>query len=181
MSDIPDRLGYDSDSALKERRYINMKNKNKTERGQSLVELAISLVVLLYLLSGVVEFGIAFFQFIQLRDAAQEGALYGSVNPNVETPIATRVRSASQQPIDLTNDIVGDPRRVTVTITALDQTTNNTKALDTACVGDGIRVQVEFDHRIFMPFIPALIGSNTIHLNGNVTDTILQSSAPGCP
>ena len=152
---------------------------NKTERGQSLVELAISLVILLYLLSGVVEFGIAFFQFIQLRDAAQEGALYGSVNPNTEGPIATRVRNASQQPIDLT--VTSGPRAVTVTVTALDGSTNSEKALSSACVGDGIRVQVEFDHQIFMPFIPALIGSETIHLNGNVTDTILRSTAAGCP
>ena len=41
--------------------------KLKSERGQSLVELSISLVVLLYLLSGAVEFGLAFFQFVQRR------------------------------------------------------------------------------------------------------------------
>jgi Flp pilus assembly protein TadG len=46
-------------------------------KGQSLVELAISLVILLFLLAGIVEFGLAFFQFVQLRDAAQEGALFG--------------------------------------------------------------------------------------------------------
>ena len=54
----------------------------KSERGQSLVELSISLVMLLYLLSGAVEFGLAFFQFVQLRDAAQEGALFGSMDPS---------------------------------------------------------------------------------------------------
>jgi len=43
--------------------------KIKNERGQSLVEMAISLVLLLTLLSGAVEFGMAFFQFVQLRDA----------------------------------------------------------------------------------------------------------------
>ena len=56
----------------------------KSERGQSLVELAISLVILLYLLSGAVEFGILFFQYVQLRDAAQEGALYGSITSSVQ-------------------------------------------------------------------------------------------------
>ena len=54
--------------------------KNDFERGQSLVEFAISLVIILWLLAGAVEFGIALFQYIQLRDAAQEGALYGSIN-----------------------------------------------------------------------------------------------------
>src|SRR5678809_812975 len=76
--------------------------KNKTsERGQSLVELSVSLVLLLILLSGAVEFGIAFFQFVQLRDAAQEGALYGSMNPADCTNILARVKGASSSPIDL--------------------------------------------------------------------------------
>ena len=55
-----------------------------SERGQSLVELGVSLVILLYLLSGAAEFGVLFFQFVQLRDAAQEGALYGSMNPYID-------------------------------------------------------------------------------------------------
>ena len=62
-----------------------MMNKNfishSKERGQSLVEFAISLTVIMLLLAGAVEFGIALFQFVQLRDAAQEGALYGSIHP----------------------------------------------------------------------------------------------------
>jgi Flp pilus assembly protein TadG len=153
-----------------------MKNIMKnTERGQSLVELAISLVVLLYLLSGVVEFGIAFFQFIQLRDAAQEGALYGSLHPADTTNITTRVRSASAQPIDLT--VTTGARAVTVTITPVDSNGDGR----TTCVGDGIQVSVSFTHQIFMPFIPTLIGSTTIPLTGTVTDTILQSTTSGCP
>src|SRR5512134_3371043 len=73
----------------------------KSQKGQSLVELSISLVVLLYLLSGAVEFGLAFFQFVQLRDAAQEGALYGSMNPGDPSNIELRIRGASSSPIDL--------------------------------------------------------------------------------
>jgi Flp pilus assembly protein TadG len=75
--------------------------KLKSERGQSLVELAISLVIILFLLAGAVEFGIALFQFIQLRDAAQEGALYGSIcphDPDVNDKIKQRVRAASDTP-----------------------------------------------------------------------------------
>jgi len=157
-----------------------MKIKNKSERGQSLVELAISLVVLLYLLSGVVEFGIAFFQFIQLRDAAQEGALYASLNPTDTANIETRVRNASNAPIDL--QVTTGERAVTVTITPID----SDGAPDT-CVGDGIQVNVAFTHQVFMPFVSPIFramsgdGTNTIHLNGSVTDTILRSTTSGCP
>ncbi|MGZ9165968.1 MAG: TadE/TadG family type IV pilus assembly protein, partial [Anaerolineales bacterium] len=64
----------------------------KSERGQSLVELAFSILILIYLLAGAVEFGMAFFQFVQLRDAAQEGALYGSINPTDNPGIIARVQ-----------------------------------------------------------------------------------------
>ena len=42
----------------------------KSEHGQSLVELAISITILVFLLAGAVEFGLIFFQYVQLRDAA---------------------------------------------------------------------------------------------------------------
>ena len=69
-----------------------------------MVELAITLTFMLMLLAGAVEFGIALFQFVQLRDAAQEGALYGSIHPGDDTNIEARVRAASLSPIDLQND-----------------------------------------------------------------------------
>ncbi len=141
--------------------------KRKHERGQSLVELAISLVILLYLLSGAVEFGIIFFQFVQLRDAVQEGALYGSINPNDPAPIELRARSASDKPIDLsdTSAVV-----ITIEVKAPDGTS---KTLPDACEGDGITVRATFNHQIFMPFVPQLIGRSVIPLNAEVTDTVL--------
>ena len=128
----------------------------KSERGQSLVELAISIVILVYLLAGAVEFGLAFFQFVQLRDAAQEGALYGSMNPSDTAGITARVQGASSSPVDLTT--------ITPVITII----------GSACEGNGIKVTVSYNHQIFMPFIPQFIGSSTIPLNATVTDTILS-------
>lgn len=135
------------------------------ERGQSMVELAISLTVMLMLLAGAVEFGIALFQFVQLRDAAQEGALYGSIHPGDDTNITARVRSASPSPIDLQND-----PGVTIAINYPDGAPN--------CEGKGIQVNVSYPHQISMPFIGPIIGSTTIQLNASVTDTILT---PVCP
>src|SRR6266536_2216413 len=105
-----------------------MKTLKNKERGQSLVELSISLLVLLYLLSGAVEFGLAFFQFVQLRDAAQEGALFGSMGGAAGPDpvlIETRVRGASSSPIDLAQNNSLLPRYVQVTITAKDKDTNH--------------------------------------------------------
>lgn len=129
------------------------------ERGQSLVELAISILILVYILAGAVEFGLAFFQFVQLRDAAQEGALYGSMNPDDLAGVATRARAASTSPIDLS-----DPSIVTVTPTII----------GAACEGNGIEVEVSYNHKVFMPFISEIVGNNgNIPLVATVTDTIL--------
>ena len=138
------------------------------ERGQSLVELAISLVILLFLLAGAVEFGIIFFQYVQLRDAVQEGALYGSINPNDPAPIELRARSASDKPIDLS-----DTSLVTITISVTDPAGVPKPDLTTACEGDGLTVHAQFDHQVFMPFMSEFIG-NTITLNAEVTDTVLR-------
>src|SRR5690349_17430746 len=150
----------------------------KSERGQSLVELGISLLILLYLLAGAAELGVLFFQFVQLRDAAQEGALFGSINPPANAADTTKINtikqralysSPSRSPIDLIND-----PNVTVSVVVTGQ----------YCEGGALEVTVSYPHRIFMPFIAALIGRSgqlpypNIPLNASVTDTILS---PVCP
>lgn len=142
--------------------------KIKFERGQSLVEFAISLVIILWLLAGAVEFGIALFQYIQMRDAAQEGALYGSINPIDKAGIEARVRAASSSPIDLVND-----PGVVVQVTYPDGTCD---------VADSVKVRVEYPHQLFMPFATLFTGgSNTINLGADVTDTILITTNSICP
>lgn len=140
----------------------------RSAKGQSLVELAISLLILLYLLSGAVEFGIIFFQFVQLRDAVQEGALYGSINPHDAAAIEDRAQAASDKPIDLST--------VSFTVTVTDPAGVD-KDIALACEGDGITVSATFNHQVFMPFMSAFIGP-TIPLNAEVTDTVLT---PVCP
>ncbi len=78
------------------------------ERGQSLVELAMSLTIILTLLAGAVDFSIAYFSFAAMQDAAQEGALYGSINPTDTAGIISRVRNASTNPVDLANEEIVD-------------------------------------------------------------------------
>lgn len=155
-----------------------MKHK-KTERGQSLVELAISLVVLLFLLSGIVEFGLAFFQFVQLRDAAQEGALYGSTKPSDVTGITDRIKGSSNTPIDLPTAITDGT--VTVEIKVNGYLSGTTDYDNRACEGNAIEVKVSYTHNVFMPFMCPVIGICTIPLNARVTDTILAPYKPANP
>lgn len=70
-----------------------IKNKIEKESGQSMVELAVSVVVLLILLAGVVDFGRLAFYYLALKDAAQEGASYASIFPNDNFEIIERVKA----------------------------------------------------------------------------------------
>lgn len=131
------------------------------ESGQSLVELGIAFVFLMFLLSGIVEFGMIFLEYVQLKDSAQEGALYGSVFPYDSVSIEQRVRSASQSPIDLSVP------EVEIFISYPD---------GSLCEGNTIQVNVVYYHKVFMPFLPQLFGRDAIMLDGEVTDTILNQA-----
>ena len=136
----------------------------KTERGQSLVELAISLIAILTLLAGAVDFGIALYSYVSIRDAAQEGALYASIDPTNTAEIQERVFSSSDSPVDLRND-------TTVTINIL-------PIGAAACEGSGstVEVIVSYDYQLTMPILPQMLGITQIQLEASVIDAILRPS-----
>jgi Flp pilus assembly protein TadG len=146
------------------------------ERGQSLVELAVSLPILVLLLLGTVDFGMAIFSYSMLRDAAQEGAFYGSFNPTSKVEIENRTRNISPRGED---EIFSSP----VNLRNKDLVKVKVKTLGQACQGltkgesNSIRVSVSYNYPILMPFAGQLLGS-TIPLTGTATNTILQ---PACP
>ena len=163
----------------------------KAPRGQSLVELAISLTVIVLLLAGAVTFGMAFFSYVAMRDAAQEGALYGSFNPYIDingndeydlTPspepvndigIRERIRDSSTSPIDF-SDTTAVPDGYITAVAVTGQACEGS----VSSVPNAILVTVQYDFPVFMPFVGAIIGGQTIHLRATVTDTILE---PRCP
>jgi len=59
--------------------------------GQSMVELAIALPLLLLMLLGTIDIGRVFFDYIQLRSAVREGAGYGARLPDDTAGIKLRV------------------------------------------------------------------------------------------
>lgn len=142
-------------------------------KGQSLAELAISLPVILLILLGTFDFGMALFSYSILRDAAQEGAMFASFNPGNKTGIESRARNilirsedeVFSSPVDLRNKT-----NVKVEI----------KVKGKACQGatrgtaNYIQVLVTYDYPILMPFTGEIIGSDTIRLTGSASNIILQ-------
>jgi Flp pilus assembly protein TadG len=133
------------------------KNPQRFERGQSLVEFAFSIVMLFILIAGIVDGGRALFTYMALREGAQEGALYGSYEPSDTDGIRTRVFNSSQALEDLSSQVQVD-----------------ISWSGPACNGHGIEVRVKMDNfQLTMPFLGALVGSQTIPISASITDTIL--------
>jgi Flp pilus assembly protein TadG len=149
----------------------------QSERGQSLVELAITLPILLLLLLGTLDFGMAIFSYSMLRDSAQEGAFYGSFNPSNVAEIENRARNISPRAEDV---VFSSP----VQLRDTDLVKVNVKVLGKSCQGaqsgvaNSIQVNVSYRYPLLMPFIGRLIDSSTIPLTGTATNVILQ---PQCP
>jgi Flp pilus assembly protein TadG len=157
--------------------YVIKRKSDQSEHGQSLVELAITLPILVLLLLGTLDFGMAIFSYSMLRDAAQEGAFYGSFNPSNVTEIESRARNISPRADD---EVFSSP----VQLRDTNLIKVEVKALGKPCQGvkngiaNSIQVNVSYRYPILMPFIGRLVGSKTIPLTGTATNVILQ---PQCP
>lgn len=140
----------------------------KRQKGQSLVEFSVSMVLLLILLTGVVDFGWAFFTLVSLNDAAQEGAAYAAICPAQTTNIRTRVLESAP-------DLIGDtlqPGDIEVCIAGLD----NASCGATPQIGGYVKVELAYSHRVITPFIGAIIGTQAIPLRAGAWNRILQTT-----
>lgn len=152
----------------------------RKRHGQSLVEFAITLPILVLLLLGTIDFGMGIFSYSMLRDAAQEGAFYGSFNPQNTAEIENRARNISPRSED---EIFSSPIKLRDT----DEIKVDVQILGEACQGatngvaNSIRVDVTYRYPILMPIIGQLIGSGTIPMRGTATNIILQPSCPEKP
>ena len=166
---------------------------DRRERGQSLVELAISMTVLLILLAGLVDLGRGFFTFITLRDAAQEGASYASVVNNrllESSEISTYCTEITDRVLITTKDLDGGVSNGPINLETLadageisvETKINGTECTiateSDVCMGGAVSVRVTYgSFPMTMPFMGTIVGSQTIPLSAVVVDTILT---PAC-
>jgi len=131
---------------------------DSSEQGQSLVEFAISLVIILLLLVGIVDASRALFTYLSLRDAAEEAALYGSLQPDDTSGIRSRARNNS----DLIRGLPSADVSITITYTGAH------------CTGNSIGVQIAYTNfPLTMPLLGTFIGRQTVPIRATVTNTIL--------
>lgn len=106
-------------------RWLQRRSKDRSvgERGQTLVEFALILPLLVLILMGVFDFGRAFYAYNNISGGAREGARYGVIHPTETAAIEGRVEAhaVALDPTELTINVDpaggqrGDPLTVTVT------------------------------------------------------------------
>jgi Flp pilus assembly protein TadG len=95
------------------------------QSGQSLVELAVIVTLLLTLLVGVVDFGLSYYTLVRIRNAVAEGGYYASQHPRDAAGVRSRIKQELRQlnpsildgDIDIAcDDTLMDQEQTTVTV-----------------------------------------------------------------
>ena len=133
--------------------------KKRKETGQSLVEFALMLPILLLILAGVLDLGRMFYSYIAVTDAAAEGASYAAIYPNDSEGIMDRVQDASG------GLVVIDRNLITVTC----------PTCPTIQTGDRVTVTVEYEYRMSTPIISAMVPNGVLLLRAVSSESILAT------
>ncbi len=165
----------------------------RKESGQSLVELAVSIVILLILLAGVVDLGRVAYYYIAMRDTAQEAASYAAIFPHKSDEILKRAVAGMNGLIDPSHVIY----RINHTESGFDyqciwenpDTVNFSnlpscgieQKIQDYSVYDVIEITVgNEEFPITMPFLAPLIGAEnqTISLETIIQDVVMRVPEP---
>lgn len=139
---------------------MSVKQIEQKEQGQSLVEMALSFLILMLMFSAMVDLGRAFFTYISLTDAAQEGGSYAAMDPTNETEIISRVHQTTNAPVDLTG--------ATVVVAG------STCAGFTSGLSNSIKVTVTYTLQFISPFANTLLPGGQLVMGASSTNTIIR-------
>jgi len=137
--------------------------KRTGKEGQSLVEVALAMPLLILIMMGILDIGRMYFTFVTISDAAAEGAIYAARHPTEEAQIIARaVESCDSDGLGL---VSLDPELVYVNYGDVDW-------------GNPVTVTVEYEYKLLTPLLSDLgrvaTGEDTVTLRAEVVQSILQ-------
>lgn len=142
----------------------------RKEKGQSLVEFAMVLPVLLLLIMGIIDFGMAFHSVVTVNTAAREGARQGIVLANDQGPTdsSTVVRAARR----VTGTLLDEENRLNIFIgedVAYEAGVGEVSpAFGLPTTGNEMTILVAYDYNFITP-LRVFLGSNSLTLRGQIT------------
>ena len=130
------------------------------KRGQSLVEVALLLPILLMLLSGLIDFGRIYYAMVALNDSAEEGASYAALWPSDYSEIQLRTADASAGIVSF------PPEAVNVTYPPGYPDVN---------VGTPITVTVDYTIPLFTPFANTIFPDGVLEVQGKAVHPLMTN------
>ncbi len=141
----------------------NRKPSTSLESGQSLVEVAIGMIVLLIIFSGLVDFGRAYFAFIAIEDAANEGATFLSINPTCKEPTDAGCDDPNNARYRAAHSSSGE----------IDWSKADIDVVGFENAGDYVEVTITYDLPLITPFLPPILGRDSITLTTTANHMII--------
>ena len=127
-----------------------MKHKQR-EKGQSFLEFALILPVLLIILAGVLDLGRLYFSYVTVTDAAAEGAAYAAIHPGDGSEVEERALDSS--------NITAD---------------EGTVIFESS--GDTVTVTVNYSFTLATPVLNSLVPDGYIPLEAVASEVILSNN-----
>ncbi len=124
------------------------------EKGQSVLEVALVLPVILLILAGVLDLGRLYYVTVALTDAAGEGATYAAINPNDTDQIISRAQSAAEGLVQI-------------------QTENVIVDCPSVSPGNPVTVTVGYDFTLATPLLNMIVRDGVLRLSGTASESIL--------
>lgn len=144
-----------------------------SRRGQSLVEFALVLPMLLVLLLLSIDLGRAFFGWVVITNASRVGANYAAQHPKWTVDDEARFGELIDADAAIRNCELGPLDDPTWAATDGSPTSNPT-------LGDYVTVRLTCDFGLLMPFAQNLLGSSTITLSAATTFPV-RNGCVNCP
>ena len=143
---------------------MQIKQIQKKEKGQSLVELALMITFILILLAGVVDLGRMMYEYLTMRDAAQEGAGYGAIFPDYCEETIRRVQ----------DNLPDNNYQVLLTVDGSPCT--GTYIQNLGCAGEPLMVEVKHNFAVTMPLLGAIVDpqGDGVPMNVIIEDRIVR-------
>ena len=148
--------------------FVHRHRDPRPSRGQTIVEFALVLPVLILLLLVTIDFGRAFLGWVSLNNAARVGANYAAQNPNTSWVAGSEYQNLMADNMDAIN-CTPDPDPAAAPVFG-----------PTKDPGDIVRVNLSCDFTILTPIIGAIVG-NTVTVSSSSAFPITSGCLADCP
>ena len=147
-------------------------------RGQSLVEFALVVPILLLVFAGAADLGRAFYAYVAIENGVKEGAFYGARAPLCTDDVAAGCGNPRNVEWRVRNELENlrnpDGTQLTPTVACLDQVSGTPHALMTDCAaGDTYQVTLSYPFKFLTPILGDILGG-TLDLNADSSAVVLN-------